>query len=776
MRTFEDTLTMAIDVRERAARAAAPSAWAPGERLSRGGGWWTVILTLVLLTSVAEAVNAAGWSSGLGIVRLAMIGGAVLGLLLALTRWDWPFPVFYSFLASIFWITTLESSMLLGSPTLHDAVRELVTRNWNWTAALLSSSASTDNLIFVSQLSYLGWWLGYFAIWSLIRHQHVLRAVLPLGIALLFNLYYSPLNLSGYLIVFLLMALLLAVRIELTRNETAWQSAHIRYAPDIFFDFLKAGTIFAVVVVGAAWITPDVAGQVTLEKVLRPFDKQWQRVEDTWARMYKSLNYPATAVGAASFGDQLTLGGPVTLSDRPIFDAATSQRSYWQAMAYDTYTGQGWQNTDREVVIMDRNQTFGQPIYGLTAQMTSTIHLLLPGQQLLFGAPQPLRTDLPVNADVHRLRGEGSSIEVSALRSRVNLTPDSHYEVVSAVTMAPPDALRAAGGSYPEWVTQQYLQLPPSLPRRVVRLARRITEPFDNAFDKASAVENYLRTYPYNQDIAAPPAGVDGVDYFLFDIKQGYCDYYASAMAVMLRAVGIPARVVAGYSPGEYMTPTPGSSAALGVYRVLERNAHAWPEVFFPPYGWIQFEPTASEPLLSRPVPLVTPTPGPAPTSEFQDEGNLNDLPNSSLPPEGAGNVAGSMGILEQFRQNWIGMLMVAVIAALVAGGWWLLRRRKSVLFRDSELVARLFGLLEHWAARLRVPWPASHTPLEHATELGGHLPEGAPAINRLARLFVAERYGRQQPSSEALAGSAEDWLRLEPLLWKRWLRRMLRS
>jgi len=91
-------------------------------------------------------------------------------------------------------------------------------------------------------LGILGWWLGLFATWNLFRHQRVLSAVVPTGVALLVNLYYSPINLGGYLLVFLVAALLLAVRIELANNETRWQLARIRYAPDIYIDFLKRGS------------------------------------------------------------------------------------------------------------------------------------------------------------------------------------------------------------------------------------------------------------------------------------------------------------------------------------------------------------------------------------------------------------------------------------------------------------------------------------------------------------------------------------------------------
>src|SRR5439155_19800440 len=111
-----------------------------------------------------------------------------------------------------------------------------------------------------------------------------------------------------------------------------------------------------------------------------------------------------------------------------------------------------------------------------------------------------------------------------------------------------------------------------------------ITRDKTNAYDKAEAIELYLRTnFKYSTVVKAPPSGRDPVDYFLFDLKEDFCEYFASSMVVMLRSVGVPARVVEGYTMGTFDEPTGG-------YMITERNAHAWVEVYFAGYGWIEFE------------------------------------------------------------------------------------------------------------------------------------------------------------------------------------------
>jgi transglutaminase-like putative cysteine protease len=167
------------------------------------------------------------------------------------------------------------------------------------------------------------------------------------------------------------------------------------------------------------------------------------------------------------------------------------------------------------------------------------------------------------------------------------------YKAESYVPLVTVKSLRQASSKYPEDIQRRYLQLPDSLPQRVRQLAKELTEGKANPYDKAKAIETYLRTYPYDLNISAPPADQDVADYFLFDLKKGYCDYYATAMVVLARSSGLPARFVSGYSSGDYDAPD-------AQYVVREMNAHSWAEIYFPEIGWIEFEPTASQPEIDR--------------------------------------------------------------------------------------------------------------------------------------------------------------------------------
>jgi len=745
----------------------------PAGRLTRGGGWWTFVLGLVMLLAMTEALYVAAWSEGLEMVRLAVLGGAFLAFVLSLTRWEGLFPALYSALASLAWIGTLFHRLAFPGLTRHEAIQEVVVRNTQWIAALINGTASADNLIFVTQITFLGWWIGYLAIWSLIRYQRLIHAALPAGIAVVVNAYYSTKNLTGFLVVYLAAVLLLAIRLELARNETRWQSARVRYPPDIVLDFLRAGLIFSVIVLSVAWVLPNAAESLTVDRLLQPLRGPWEQFEETWNRMYQSLNYGTVAVPVTVYDKTTALGGPVSLTDRPIFEATTRERTYWRAAVYDTYTGTGWINTDEDSAVIAENQPLGEPIFSRTRQITATIRSLELSQETVFAPPQPVRVSVPVNADFTPVTESEEKRAISLLRSRVDLARYGPYEVTSAVSDASPDRLREDKADYPAWVRDRYLQLPGNLPARVAELAAQVTAPYDNPYDKANALEAFLRTYTYNQQIAAPPPGADGVDYFLFDVQQGYCDYYASAMVVMLRSVGVPARFVIGYTLGRPLNEDErsGPQEAM-VYRVLERNAHAWAEVFFPSYGWVQFEPTASEPLLVRPTPEPTPgqeddTLGPDMRNRLggRNQPLLDDFAGG-LPPENM-TVAPTAA---QPRLDWRWPAAFLAVVMLIGGGWWAFQARRAALLRDRKAVLRLFDLIGVWAGRLRIPWQAGQTPLERATAFSRALPEASPVVRTIADLFVAQQYGRLQPPPEALKSTMEAWLALQPVLWQRWL------
>lgn len=201
----------------------------------------------------------------------------------------------------------------------------------------------------------------------------------------------------------------------------------------------------------------------------------------------------------------------------------------------------------------------------------------------------------PLSTEVLFVAARARTIQTKA-RVRIDpgdsLTTDFHpntriqYEVISDIATPAPPALRLAPSNYPDDIVKDYLQLPP-LDSRIQLLARAMARSADNNFDRARGLEKYLReNFGYTLDLPSVQER-DPISQFLFETKRGHCEYFASSMAILLRFMGIPSRVVNGFQTGEY-------NSVAKDFIVREADAHSWVEAYFPGHGWVVFDPTPS--------------------------------------------------------------------------------------------------------------------------------------------------------------------------------------
>lgn len=271
-------------------------------------------------------------------------------------------------------------------------------------------------------------------------------------------------------------------------------------------------------------------------------------------------------------------------------------RYYWRSTVYDKYMGAGWGTSSAPPQSYKANTPLIPGLLEGYRPLRLDVQLARP-EGKLFWSGILYNVDIPFRAG-WRIPPQSSLFadQTALLQADIfaaTTTADSYRAEVyiPAVTI---DELRNASTEYPEEIRDRYLQLPGELPGRVVQLAKQIAREKPTPYDKAKAIESYLRTnYPYDLEVPAPPGDEDVADYFIFELRRGYCDYYATAMVVMARANGLPSRFVSGYASGSYDAPN-------ARYRVRELDAHSWPEIYFPGIGWIEFEPTASQPEIER--------------------------------------------------------------------------------------------------------------------------------------------------------------------------------
>lgn len=268
---------------------------------------------------------------------------------------------------------------------------------------------------------------------------------------------------------------------------------------------------------------------------------------------------------------------------------------YWGSYSYDQYSGSGWHASQT----IEVEYSPGQEIIPIQNEhfeiVTQKIRLSNALKGTLYSAGSPVTVDVDVLVSWRTLidepqNGDRHAYQVDDLFAAT--IDQIQYQVRSQVSNASDKELRSVIGEIPEWIEVRYLDLPDSVPDRVLQLAQEIVANQPTRYDRAKAIETFLRSYPYTLDLPAPPADRDVADYFLFDLQTGYCDYYATSMVVLSRAVGLPARIVVGYVGGQYEEENDR-------YLVSEAEAHTWVEIYFGDYGWIPFEPTAARNLIN---------------------------------------------------------------------------------------------------------------------------------------------------------------------------------
>jgi transglutaminase-like putative cysteine protease len=332
------------------------------------------------------------------------------------------------------------------------------------------------------------------------------------------------------------------------------------------------------------------------------------------------------------------------------------------------------------------------------------------------------------------------------------------YQTTISTSTALAPALRESGRGYPAWVTQRYLQLPASTTERTRQLAKDL-ENGQDPYDAALAIQGWLRdNITYNENIDYPPADQNLVDYVLFQNRQGYCEYYSTAMVMMLRSLGIPARESVGFFSGEY-----DDAQAGFLYR--ESNAHAWPEAYFPGYGWIRFEPTSARSAPER-------EPAPEPGSDAGDgtvlggggaSGPGGILPDDRLD-EGLGGGTGGTTVAAPPSRFWqvmrIAVPVAAVIAVLLSALWLFGLRGLSA---SGQFYARMTR-----SGRLAgVRPPPGATPYEWAREVGARVPDARRSLDQITHLYVRERYAGKPPTIQELRLVQRAWLALRGALVK---------
>jgi transglutaminase-like putative cysteine protease len=736
-------------------------------------GWLSLFLVLVMLLTLAWSLQHAQWFDKLDFLLPVAILGALAGGLLGLTR----LSVVFTLAAG----AILGAGVVLGTigaeyfPNLDLAGRLILLRGdaLNWTRIVVNGGFAPQLSPYAIGLGVLMWVTAFIAAYALYRHHRVLDTILLVGVALIANMSATFTDLFLYLVVFSIAALLLWLRIALVNREESWRVRTVKENLDVPTQIMRSGIIFITGSIALAWVLTTVAVAAPLTSVWSNLDGVWSDIRNQFEGAFGGLSGADSRIQGTSFGASFLIKGKWNSSDNQVMTVASQRPYYMRTITYDLYTGHGWstsEGSDRRVAAGDRifpGYTPERPLAPTAFSIeTITVQVQANAGRNVFTPGYPTAAFIPLV--VHQ---PGGLPLLGALQSGVVLQEGKGYQITAAVSTASEAMLSGAGTAYPPEVVATYLKQD-HVTQRTAELARQIvaaagaTDPYH----KAKALAAFLRsdpTFSYSTVAALPSdPNRDLVDFFLFDKKgrKGYCEYFASAMAVMARSLGLPARVAVGYSPGERID--------MGIYEYRQRNAHAWAEVFFPGYGWQTFEATKSLAAVVRlpgsgvVPPITPPVVGVDPGRGFGEgkvRGLIDQLP--SFQPVEGGFPAGGQRPTDETRTGNAWLVVAALSLLVLLAAWRLLRSRHR--FRFLAPGDRQWQRLAYAADRAGVAQRPSETVYEYAGWLEEQIPRRGGDIHQIADGKVWQSYSGRSISSEAIARLEQAWSRLQlPLVW----------
>ena len=612
-------------------------------------------------------------------------------------------------------------SLLVSASVKHPSVRELI-----WDLPLLPLAA----------------WAG----WATSRRSQSLFALAPALILHTYILQYTGGDIFSLL--FSVFALLLLIGVNQKWNIVSEKTENRKKA---VVETYSAIFILSIALTIVAGLMPS----ISINEVAKRFVKK----DDLGKALglERKLEQIYMNPGTSGLPLQHLIGLSPTLSKTIVFSVKTGEleptenafireqvpRHYWRWLVYDIYNGQGWTTSPVESTSYSANKTLFPIMVNKYKLIHQQVEKAFAQDNRLYWTGSLFTANQPFNAD---WRIPPQSLSPSTDPFLVTdmlgaLTETQTYQADSLVPVISANQLRDSSQEYPQEIREKYLSLPNTIPQRVLDLAKNLTGYETNPYDKAKAIEAYLRTFPYSLDIMPPPPDRDVVDYFLFDLKTGYCDYYATSMVVMARAVGLPARLVIGYANGTY-------DPIRAEYNVREADAHSWAEIYFAGVGWVEFEPTASKLQITLP-------------NELPRESN-SPITSFPLTPKHAATGYAKGGFFPRF--NFFPLIGLTFII-LFSSSWFL---RAQGLLRSHKTISSIYEYIYYQGKKIYKDAPLNETPSLFANKLMSRLRTGYPwlipapdEIRLLTDLYLQETYSAHPITKEERTLAVRIWRKL---------------
>ena len=716
-------------------------------------GWAHLVLIIIQICAqwvVYESIHQAGWSPYSSVLMSTAISAVVLT---SIAIWWFNsatlsayITLFVIGMALVVW--QLESAVIasvsaeLGpayTPQLTgygDTLSEIALHIIRWWRRILAGEPANDQILYIVVLALISYVVVMLNTWLIFRQQQPWLSVVLSAIPLFVNYTFAGQQKNETALVFFVaMGMLSILFHHITVSDAIWRATRVDRPVTAPLQTLWHALL---IIVPTIIIANAIPLPTPNETALRIWSALRSPVSTVRSGFDQAFGSGATNVAGGFSKSGMQVGGGRNQTELEVLRYQSTMPEYLRAMVFDRYTGQGWLLTNDRI---SESLPLGTTIVNSNNArqlVNSTITLSRDrSDDLLIALGDPIAYNR--DATVYALPDLGiGSTGVLYLTSDIPLLASSTYTQTSYISRVYDSELRTAGTAMAS-IRTYYTGLPETVPARVGEITRQIVAESNATtdYDVAMAIQQYLRTLRYDEQRPRPPTSGDWVDYFLFESKIGYCDDFATAMTVMLRTQGIPARYVQGYTGGD-------RDPARGDYVVRESMAHSWVEVFFDGYGWQRFEPTPAgyTRVVDRRAPAdadtdITLVPTMTRPDDLLNQSNLdNDLERFEPPDDTAGGAAQTT-----VEIPWPTIITLLVVGGLIYAGWfgW---QRMPIMQRARWFYHILIQLYQSVVFNVS----SSTTPLELAQITANELPAISLDVDAFCQAYNHAFYANRQP------------------------------
>ncbi|HET7031262.1 MAG TPA: transglutaminaseTgpA domain-containing protein [Candidatus Limnocylindrales bacterium] len=748
-------------------------------------GWVSLVLVALLAVTVGWSLDDAALVLGnrawTDFLPWAALGGVLVGFVGARAGWNRPLAHLIGAAFAALIVPLLVGSILAPTGSLPARYEATAASSVNAVIdfAVRGLQVTRETGHFLLVLGLLCWANGQFAASSVFRHGRPIGPIIVLGTVLVATMSSTLNDQLGFLVIFSIAALSLLTRLHALDERATWIRRRIGDPSTVGSLYLRGGTIFiAAAVFGALTLTASARSQ--------PLAGFWDDARpmlvdiSQWLQRIIPANPNSRNVGIPTFGAQVTIGGTWSNDETPALEISRAPGDnrpfYWRATAYDQFTQFGWTSTNptsaarpagTDLLAGTADET---PQGSARDEETFRVRPLSNLFRVAFSPIDPVRISTDATLNMTGDNGFFQSIAIDGKESYTVTADVSRLADIPGGTTL--NRLRAAGTDYPADILRRYTSgwqaaMGPASKELIGDVVAKVKRAGPlTPYDLAAALETEFHSdrYHYSTNVAGVcDREISIVECFAAH-KTGFCEHYATTMAILLRSQGIPARLVEGFLPGAIDVVT-------GKELIKTSGAHAWVEVYFPGIGWYRFDPTGNgqarpdDVPIGSVLPIPTPKPSALPSFGSSDPGRgLDDRPSGR--PQGGPGATGSGG--GSSNTPLLIAITISLLAAIVLISFLAWRRGPRNVTTADGFYASVAGIARRFGFGPR----PTQTAFEYATALGEVLPGSRPELQTVASAKVEVAYGRRTLEDDRMRSLRDSYRRLRVALLRLAFRR----